>query len=83
VLSVYVLVAIIKKQLSLYLNLYTIRQIFSVILFEQVSFLQILTEADSKPTMLLLVTDGCYLTYNRTVVPCNLSAISLEVSLDR
>ena len=47
-ISVYVLVAIIKKHLNLGLNLYTILQILSVTLFEKVPILQVLTEADYK-----------------------------------
>ena len=47
-ISVYVLVAIIKKQLDLDLNLYTILQILSVTLFEKVSILQVLMEAGYK-----------------------------------
>ena len=47
-ISVYVLMAIIKKQLNLDLNLYTILHILSVTLFEKVSILQILTEAGYK-----------------------------------
>ncbi|HUU16063.1 MAG TPA: IS4 family transposase [Sedimentisphaerales bacterium] len=47
-ISVYVLVAIIKKQLNLDLNLYTILQILSVTLFEKVSILQVLMEAGYK-----------------------------------
>jgi hypothetical protein len=47
-ISVYVLVAIIKKQLSLDLNLYTILQILSVTLFEKASILQELMEAGYK-----------------------------------
>jgi len=47
-ISVYVLVAIIKKQLNLDLNLYTILQILSVTLFEKVSILQVLMEAGCK-----------------------------------
>ncbi len=47
-ISVYVLVAIIKKELNLDLNLYTILQILSVTLFEKVSILQVLMEADHK-----------------------------------
>ena len=47
-ISVYVLVAIIKKQLNLKLNLYTILQILSVTLFEKVSILQVLMEAGYK-----------------------------------
>jgi hypothetical protein len=47
-ISVYVLVAIIKKQLNVDLNLYTILQILSVTLFEKVSALQVLMEAGYK-----------------------------------
>jgi len=43
-ISVYVLVAIIKKRLNLEISLYTILQILSVTLFEKVSILQVLTE---------------------------------------
>jgi hypothetical protein len=46
--SVYVLVAIIKKRLNLELSLYTILQISSVTLFEKVSILQVLTETGYK-----------------------------------
>jgi len=49
-ISVYLLVAIIKKQLNLNLNLYTILQILSVSLFEKVPLLQVLTETDYKTT---------------------------------
>ena len=47
-ISVYVLVAIIKKQLNLDLNLYTILQILSVTLFEKVPIVQVLMEAGYK-----------------------------------
>jgi hypothetical protein len=47
-ISIYVLVAIIKRQLNLDLSLYTILQILSVTLFEKVSILQALTEAGYK-----------------------------------
>jgi transposase len=53
--SVYVLVAIIKKQLKLELSLYTILQILSVTLFEKVSILQVLMETDCK-----IETDGLH-----------------------
>ena len=43
-ISVYVLIAIIKKQLNIQLNLYTILQIFSVAIFEKVYILQLLTD---------------------------------------
>jgi len=58
--SVYVLVAIIKKRLGLDLSLYTILQILSVTLFEKVPMLQVLTsfEPETKhresPNQLLL-----------------------------
>jgi hypothetical protein len=47
-ISVYVLVAIIKKQLKIELSLYTILQIFSITLFEKMPILQVLTESDYK-----------------------------------
>jgi len=43
-ISVYVLVAIIKKRLKLELSLYTILQIFSVTVFEKIFILQALTD---------------------------------------
>ena len=43
-ISVYVLVAIIKKRLKLELSLYTILQIFSVSVFEKIPILQALTD---------------------------------------
>ena len=45
-ISVYVLVAIIKKRLNLNLSLYTILQILSVSLFEKSPILQVLTPTD-------------------------------------
>lgn len=45
-ISVYVLVAIIKKQLHLDLDLYTILQILSVTLFERMPILQVFTKPD-------------------------------------
>jgi transposase len=47
-ISVYVLVAILKKRLHLKLDLYTILQILSVTLFENQALLQLLTEYDHK-----------------------------------
>ena len=43
-ISVYVLIAIIKKRLNLELSFYTILQIFSVTAFEQLPIIQILTD---------------------------------------
>ena len=45
-ISVYVLVAIIKKQMNLDLSFYTILQIFSITLFEKTPILQVLTDND-------------------------------------
>ena len=47
-ISVYVLVAIIKKRMKLDLSLYTILQIFSITLFEKMPILQALTDSDYK-----------------------------------
>jgi hypothetical protein len=47
-ISVYVLVAIIKKRLKIDLSLYTILQIFSITLFEKMPILQALTEVEYK-----------------------------------
>jgi len=58
--SVYVLVAIVKKRLNLELSLYTILQILSVTFLEKVSILQVLTENgyktenDDLPNQLML-----------------------------
>ena len=45
-ISVYVLVAIIKKRLGLSLSLYTILQILSLTLFEKTPMIQVLTDSD-------------------------------------
>jgi len=47
-ISVYVLVAIIKKRLKIELSLYTILQIFSISIFEKMPILQALTADDYK-----------------------------------
>ena len=47
-ISVYVLVAIIKKRLKLPTELYTILQILSLTLFEKVPLYQLLTQSDKK-----------------------------------
>lgn len=44
-ISVYVLIAIMKKRLALPMSLYTILQVFSVTLFEKAPILQVLSEA--------------------------------------
>jgi hypothetical protein len=44
-ISVYVLIAIIKKRLNLQLSFYTISQIFSVTTFEQLPIIQVLTDS--------------------------------------
>jgi|TARA_B100000315_G_scaffold11594_2_gene11169 IS4 transposase len=45
-ISVYVLVAIIKKRLDIKADLYTILQILSLTLFEKISLIQLLAEDD-------------------------------------
>ena len=47
-ITVYVLVAIVKKQLNLNLSLYTMLQILSVTLFEKTPLIQLLSEIDLK-----------------------------------
>jgi IS4 transposase len=47
-IAAYVLVAIIKKRLQLEASLYTILQILSVMAFEQVPIMQVLTDFDYK-----------------------------------
>lgn len=49
-ISVYVLVAIVKKQLRVDLSLYTMLQILSVTLFEKTPLLQLLSQIDPKQT---------------------------------
>ncbi len=53
--SVYVLVAIMKKRLNLTESLYTILQILSLTVFEKIELYQLVTERDYKP----LNTDNC------------------------
>ncbi len=50
--SVYVLVAIIRKRLRLEASLYTILQVLSVTVFEKMSLLQILTDTEEKSEQL-------------------------------
>ncbi len=49
--SIYVLIAIIKKRLDLELSFYTILQIFSVTVFEQVPIIQVLTDINIETQM--------------------------------
>ena len=49
-ISIYVMVAIIRKMEKLEMNLYTILQIFSVSLFEKIPIYQLLTD-DSSQTL--------------------------------
>lgn len=51
-ISIYVLVAIVKKQMKLDLSLYTILQILSVSLFEKVPLYQALSDQDYKQVIL-------------------------------
>ena len=50
-ISVYVLVAIMKKKMKIDLSLYTMLQIFSITLFEKIPILQTLTETNYKNKM--------------------------------
>ena len=50
-ISIYVLVAIVKKRLNLEISLYTILQILSVTLFEKIPILQALTGFDDVDQM--------------------------------
>jgi len=52
--SVYVLVAIIKKRLNLKVSLYTILQILSVTIFERIPILQVLTDSVCRTNDLVL-----------------------------
>ena len=49
--SVYVLIAIIKKRLDLHLSFYTILQIFSITAFEHVPIVQVLTDPNIENQM--------------------------------
>jgi len=53
-ISVYVLVAILKKQLKLPFSLYTILQVLSVSVFERMPLIQLFTKPDYKPQMSML-----------------------------
>jgi len=46
--SVYVLIAIIKKRLNLDMSLYTILQILSITIFEKMPLLQTVTRTENK-----------------------------------
>jgi len=56
-ISIYVLVAIIKKRLNLDLSLYTILQIFSVTLFEKLPLIQLLANFDSTNQVVYVFLD--------------------------
>jgi hypothetical protein len=49
--SVYVLVAILKKHLSLDLSLYKLLQILSVTLFEKTPILQVISNTQARPLL--------------------------------
>jgi hypothetical protein len=51
--SIYVLVAIVRKRLGLEASLYQILQILSVTLFEKVSILQALEASDSQDNLVV------------------------------
>jgi hypothetical protein len=66
--SVYVLVAIVKKRLNLEASLNTLFQIFSLTLFEKMSIQQHLREETTFLKKSSTVINGIYLHFNRTVV---------------
>ncbi len=55
--SIYVLVAIMKKRLKIDLTLYTILQILSITLFEKMPILQALTTDDYKKKLLVDISN--------------------------
>ena len=67
-ISVYVLVAVIKKRLNIDLSLYTILQILSVSLFEKVNILQLLTNSRDAIYNLKILTNCFFSTFNGTLL---------------
>jgi hypothetical protein len=66
-ISVYLLVAIVKKQLNLNINLYTFLQILSVSVFEKVDILQLV--ACQVYTVILRSLDIIFLKVISTILP--------------
>ena len=71
--SVYVLVAIIKKRLALDASLYTLLQILSVTLFEKIPIHQALARDDSRSDTLQITNQLNYSLIDRTAVIVNIS----------
>ena len=69
--SVYVLIAIIKKRLGLDASLYTLLQIFSLTLFEKCPFPRPYRAVDTNRTSRSSITNWIYSFLNRTAVSCN------------
>ena len=67
-IAIYVLIAIIKKQLKIEQRLYTILQILRVTMFEKTPFYRCLRRLTTKKKWVILITNCCYSTYNGTVV---------------
>jgi len=68
--SVYVLVAIIRKRLTLEISLYQILQILSVTLFEKRPFYRHFSPTIPNTTYPILLTNSFCSTCNRTAVNC-------------
>ncbi len=65
--SVYVLVAIVKKRLNLDVSLYKLLQIFSVTLFEKMPLQQAFPGLVHKSEQVTTATNQIYLRFNRTL----------------
>ena len=67
-MCVYILIAILKKELGLEKSLYTILRVFSPTLFEKTPILRLFMEIDSRIEINDFGSSSIYFTYNRTVV---------------
>lgn len=76
-ISVYVLVAIVKKRLCLPASPYTILQILSLSLFEKAPILQVLSQQPSPQPMPHLHNQPCFWVFNRTLVMLTVKSIAL------
>ena len=63
--SVYVLVAIMKKRLKIEASLYTILQVLSVTIFERMPLLQALTDSDYEEKMTDEIITNCFYSTKR------------------
>ena len=76
-ISVYVLLAIVRKQLRLELNLFPMSQILSLSLFEKMPLLQAFSQVNSSVrTRRTLAINSICSTYNRTVLVSSQSSVA-------